>query len=178
VFLPRVPHKYLITGPQPYRNLRSHLRKLENSQAANFLNSAELAMERHTDRRTNRLLSRLYELFSDYGGSTLRPVLWLLALWCISFVMVFAADGAQCVTGVDYTGWREVLKEPGYSGRAWKALVLSGQQIGSPLTLLGAKTLLVPTTWWLAGWSVVHSLLSVILIALFLLAVRRRFKMQ
>lgn len=178
VFLPRNPVDYLIKGPQPYRNVRSHLRKLENSQGANLFHSAELAMERKTDSRANKVLGFLYETFSDYGSSTLRPLAWLVGLWYLSFLVIFLTDGATQVTGVDYSGWRAVLQEADCWGRFWRAMVLSLQQISSPLTILGAKTLLVAKYTWLASWSVIHSLLSVVLIALFVLAVRRRFKMQ
>ena len=36
-------------GAQPYRNLRAHLVKLENSQAAGLMHVHELDMERETD---------------------------------------------------------------------------------------------------------------------------------
>ncbi len=178
IFLPRNPVDYLIKGPQPYRNVRSHLRKLENSQGANLFHSAELAMERRTDTRANKVLGFLYEIFSDYGSSTLRPVGWLVGLWFLSFLVIYITNGAAQVNGVDYSGWREVLLASDCWGRFWRAVVLSLQQISSPLTILGAKTLLVAKYTWLATWSVIHSLLSVVLIALFVLAVRRRFKMQ
>lgn len=179
VFLPRDPKRYLISGPQPYRNLRAHLRSLENSQGAGLIHSAELAMERVTDSRTNKLLSHAYEWFSDFGSSALRPLLWLLGLWFVTFVVIWVVDGAALAfDNTEYTGWRHVLVCNDVSGQFWRALVLSLQQLASPLTILGAKPLLVPKYWWLAVWSVIHSLLSVVLLALGVLAVRRRFKMD
>lgn len=179
VFLPRDPHNYLIKGPQPYRNLRAHLRRLENSQGANLIHSAELAMERETDSNTNKFLSHVYERFSDFGASALRPLVWLFAFWLVSFLAIYSVDGAAlALPSGEYTGWRAVLACEDRTGEVWRALVLSLQQMASPLTVLGAKPLLVPKHWPLVVWSVIHSLLSVVLLALFILAVRRRFKMQ
>lgn len=179
VFLPRDPEKYLIKTPQPYRNLRAHLRRLENSQGSNLIHSAELAIERVTDNRTNKLLSHLYEQFSDFGSSALRPLVWLSLLWLVSFIVIFISDGAALAFAKeDYTGWRSLLTCTDTAGQVSRAAVLSLQQLASPLTILGAKPLLIPEYLWLAVWSVIHSLLSVVLLALFVLAVRRRFKMQ
>lgn len=179
VFLPRDPKKYLIKTPQPYRNLRAHLRRLENSQGSNLIHSAELAIERVADNKTNKLLSHLYEQFSDFGSSALRPLVWLSLLWLVSFIVIFISDGAALAfVKEDYTGWRSLLTCTDTYGQVSRAAVLSFQQLASPLTILGAKPLLVPEYLWLAVWSVIHGLLSVVLIGLFVLAVRRRFKMQ
>lgn len=179
VFLPRTPKKYLIKTAQPYRNLRAHLRSLENSHGSSLLHSAELAMERETDTNTNKLLSHLYEQFSDFGSSTLRPIVWLFMFWLLTSVFLYLTNGAVLASTTDaYTAWRKMLMSNDSAGEISRAAILSLQQLASPLTILGAKPLVLPRNMWIAAWSVVHSVFSGVLIALFVLAVRRRFKMQ
>ena len=179
VFLPRKPMEGFIRTPQPYRNLRAHLRSLENSQGANLLHSAELAIERESDNKTNKVLSHAYELFSDFGSSASRPLIWLFLLWLVSFVTAFISDGAALAYAAnDYTGWRSLLMCNDLAGRGLRAAVLSFQQLASPLTIIGAKPLLIPKYLLLAVWAAIHSLFSAVLIALLILAIRRRFKMQ
>lgn len=177
VFLPRCTEKYLLEGPQPYRNLRYHLRSLENAQTANLVHAAELAVERKTDTKTNKLLSMLYELFSDFGSSTLRPLVWLGALLVFSALIIYTRDGAV-LTDQMYAGWQSVLQEQNHEGRVLRSAVMALEPVISPLSIFTSKALLVPKDVWMAIWSGFQRIFSVIFIALFVLAVRRRFKMQ
>jgi len=54
VFFPRERNTYILPDAQPYRNMRYHLRSLENAQAANLIHSAELAVERENDSWMNQ----------------------------------------------------------------------------------------------------------------------------
>lgn len=177
VFLPRSTEKYLLEGPQPYRNFRYHLRSLENAQTANLVHAAELAVERRADTKTNKLLSVLYETFSDFGSSTLRPLLWLGLLLMLSATITYITDGAALVEQ-PYVGWRSILEQQDGNGRLSRALVLAFQSTSNPLSILGGKSLVVPKYGYLALWSAIQGLFSVVFIALFVFAVRRRFKMQ
>lgn len=178
VFLPRDTRHYLLRGPQPYRNLRAHLRSLENAQTANLVHAAEMAVERETDTKMNNFFSVLYELLSDFGSSALRPILWLTGLLILSSVVFYAFDGAHVARSDNLVGWRCVLLQSDQWGRAWRAVVMALQPITSPLSIFGARGLLVPNSISLAIWSVIQGVLSITFIALFLLAIRRRFKMQ
>lgn len=179
VFLPREPGKYLLEGPQPYRNLRSHLMKLENAQTANVVHSAELAVERKTDTTINKVLSVLYEIFSDFGSSALRPLVWLAVLFVLSATIVGFADGATLALPKEmYYGWKHVLTQEGWEGRTYRAVVMAFQGITNPIGIFGSRSLLTPKYTWLAILSSLQGLSSVVLIALFIFAVRRRFKIQ
>jgi len=178
VFFPRDTKNYLLSGAQAYRSFRHHLMTLQNIQAANLIRSAELAVERETDHGINKLLGKLYELFSDHGSSTWRPIAWLLGFFFISFLVVFCVGGT--VQGIPdgsmYTGWRSVLIEPG--GGVWQALYLAFQPIINPLGLFSAKAFLVSKNGWIAFLLMVQGVLSPVFIALFIFAVRRRFRLH
>jgi hypothetical protein len=182
VFLPRKSKNKseasFLDGPQPYRNLRAHLMNLQNNQTANLVHSLELAVERETESGWfNKLLSWLYEKFSDYGSSTLRPTACFFGILVFSWVLGFIDGGGSPALGLEeYTGWRSVLLQENLCGRTMRAIVLGSQSVVNPLGIFGSKNLLVPNHIWLASFSVILGLFSAIFIALFIFAIRRRFK--
>jgi len=179
VFLPRTAKVYPIEGPQPYRNLRAHLLKLENGPAVNFIHAAEQALERETDTRFNKFLSYLYQCFSDYGSSTWRPVGWLASLLAFNVFLIHQVDGAtHALPDEFYVGWRENLVDSGSWGQASRAIVLALQSIFNPFGIFGARTLVVADQGWLNAWLGISGLLSALLIALLIFALRRRFKIR
>lgn len=177
VFFPRDRHRYLLKGPQPYRNLRHHLMDLENAQMANRIHSAELAIERDDDSPLNQAISRLYELFSDFGSSTLRPLVWLVALAVVSFFSTYLTSGTTLALRPDqYVGWQSIFSRTDYVGDVFKALYLSIQPIANPLGIFAKTPLLIAKSPWLALWLSFQGFISVVLIALTIFAIRRRFK--
>lgn len=179
VFFSRDRRQYLLKGPQPYRNLRYHLRSLENAQMANFIHSAELAVERDDDTWPNRAISRLYELFSDFGSSALRPLVWLATLAAISFVWAYVADGPALTLERDrYIAWQTIFLRTDWAGDVFKASYLALQPIANPLGIFGKTPLLIAKSPWLALWLSFQGFVSVVLIALTIFAIRRRFKIS
>lgn len=178
VFFPRNTNDCFLSGAQAYRSFRHHLMVLQNIQAANLIRSVELAVERETDYGMNKLLSWVYELFSDSGSSTWRPIAWLLGLFVISTLAIFWTGGtAQGLPDAAiYSGWRSVLVEPDSS--AWQAAYLAFQPVINPLGMFSSKALLVPKNGWIVALLMVQGLLSPILIALFIFSVRRRFRLH
>ena len=177
VFFPRESDTYILPGPQPYRNLRYHLRALENAQMANVIHSAELAVEREDDSWTNWFVSHLYEGMSDFGSSALRPFLWLLLLYSVSVCAIFYWSGAEIPPLSDLVGWQRALNDPAW-GEYWRAFYLALQPVVNPIGIFGPKWLLIPRYSELAAWLSLHGFLSLILLALLIFAIRRRFKIQ
>ncbi len=180
VFFPRRRNVYILPGPQPYRNMRYHLRSLENAQMANLIHSAELAVEREDDSRMNRILSHFYEWMSDFGSSSLRPLVWQGALFLLSFFLILCSDGAvHASQGPEYelVGWQQVLIDP-YWGPWVRAAYLALQPLVNPIGIFGPRSLLIPRFPWLAVWLSVAGILGIVLLALFIFAIRRRFKIQ
>ena len=123
-------------------------------------------------------MSVLYQLFSDFGLSAFRPIGWLIALYLVSVIVVWATDSATLLEGERYLGWRSILQWEDWLGSLWRALVMSAQPVANPIGIFRGGTLLVPEYVWLAIWLKVQGLFSIILVAIFIFAVRRRFKMQ
>lgn len=164
-------------GPQPYRNIRSHLTSIGNLTLANFFHSAELAIEREADTFFNRVLSHAYEKLSDYGSSAMLPVLWWFGIGLLSALSIYSVDGAINAFSVDseyYIGWRESL----LNSCPQRSLYLSFQSMLNPLGIFGVKVLFVPAYSWLAVMLLIQGLLSAVLIALTIFAIRRRFKIN
>src|SRR6266705_1554859 len=181
VFFPRKRKVFILQGPQPYRNMRHHLRNLENAQMANLIHSAELAVEREDDSWTNRILSYLYEWLSDFGSSALTPLLWQVFLLSLSMSLIFYSDGAVLAfseSAPALVGWQTILIDTNESGDLARAVYLALQPVVNPIGIFGPKSLLVPRYPWLAVWLSLHGVLSVILLALLIFAIRRRFKIQ
>lgn len=177
-FFPRNKFEYLLASAQPYRNMRHHLRAIENGHMANLFHSAELAVERADDPFFNKLLSYLYEKLSDFGSSALLPLTYWFGLLIVTAMVVYIFDGAVPAFEDDkgvYTGWRQGLIE---GSEFTKALYLSFRSMINPLGLFGTKELLIPANGKLVMLLSLVGLISVTLLTLFILAVRRRFKMQ
>lgn len=179
VFLPRSTEHYPIEGPQPYRNLQAHLVKLQNNPAVSFIRAAEQAIERETDTSFNKFLSYLYQWFSNYGSSTFRPLVWLIALFVFNSLLIYCTDGSARVFPDDfYVGWRESLLDPDAGGRVSRATLLALQSTLNPFGIFGARAMVVAETGLLNIWLGFSGLFSAVLIALLILALRRRFKMR
>ncbi len=164
---------------QSYRNMRSHMLALENTPMVNRFHTLEQATERRLDGLGfNRFVSWLYEKLSDYGSSAFRPVLWLVAMTITTGTLIYCFDGAVQAQPEDYRGWQEALE--GYD--AWpaieRAFVLTMQATLNPLGIFGIKGLLIARYEWLALWLSFHGLATAVLVALFVFAIRRRFKMS
>ena len=176
-FIPRDTKNYLLAGPQPYRNIRHHLKSIENGQLANFFHSAELAVERENDTFFNKVISHAYESFSDFGASALRPIIWWFIIGFASALLIYYFDGAVNAFSLNsehYTGWRSIL----ICSNEYRSVYLSFQSMLNPLGVLGIKSLVIPASGWLVTYLLIQGLLSAILIALMIFAIRRRFKIS
>ena len=111
-----------------------------------------------------KVVSWLYEHTADYGRSFLRPLVWLGGIF-VAFALVYlAALTGKMVTWADveavlYFGLQQVF-QPFYIFRTGKAV--SGHEV--PL--------------WLAFMAAAHSISTFSFLALFLLALRRRFRLH
>jgi hypothetical protein len=177
VYLPKKSNEQM-RGAQAYRNLRSHMAKLENTPMVSRFNRLEQLVERERQTRFDRSISNLYQLLSDYGSSSLRPVLWFILLFLITFVLVLRVDGADKGNPNELAGWQTTLFKEGLAPEVERAFVLTMQSTLNPVGVFGTKGLIVAKYDWLAGWLILHGLLSALFIALFIFAVRRRFKMS
>ena len=163
---------------QSYRDMRANMLTLQNTPMVNLFHTLEQATERRLDRLGfQRFVSWLYERLSDYGASTLRPLGWFIVLLVVTTALAYA-DGVEPVAVQDFRGWQTVLAGAGRWATLNRAFTLMVQSTLNPLSIFGGRGLLVPHTSLLAAWLLFHGVATAILVALFILAIRRRFKMQ
>jgi hypothetical protein len=128
----------------------------------------------------NRLLSHLYEWMSDFGSSALRPLVWQVVLFALSFSLILGSDGAVQASrdpASELIGWQQILIDPRW-GTFARAAYLALQPLVNPIGIFGPRSLLIPRFPWLAVWLSVAGILGIVLLALFIFAIRRRFKIQ
>lgn len=167
-------------GAQPYRNMRHHLRSLSNMQMADFFHALELRTERRQETWTNKAISYLYDAFSDFGASILRPILWLLLLGVAAAYILIIADGAVPTRTLESSavGWQTALLGDNIAAPITRGFYLSFYSIIHPLGLFGGQPILVASTPWLSSLLIVEGVFAATLIALTIFALRRRFKLQ
>lgn len=168
----------LFTGTQPYRNLRSHMEKLNNGPMANMFRTLELKSERkESDKKLTWLLNGLYDITSGYGSSPGKPLFWLIASYLACTAIALGYDtGVTPLAGDQYVGWRANLNNED-TGHIWRALFLPLQSMISPAGLLSTRSLVVAQT---ALGGTIFSILGLFmdaLVFLSILAIRKRFKL-
>ena len=180
VYLPHRSKPGQIESAQPMRNLRAHLMNLGNVQAASVVHSAELAIEREEESsRANRIFSWLYEVSSDFGASTMRPLALMLAFTVSTFLLALFFDTAVIQLPQDeYQGWQQPLAhDRSPYGDSLRAITLATQPITNPLGIFGSKGLMVASSGLMELWLASQGIVLPVLIAMFIFAPRRRFKM-
>ena len=121
----------------------------------------------------------LYQWFSNYGSSAIRPIIWLFVFAGITATWSYTTNGAMPVIRTPILGdWRESVYKCGNEGNRYRSLILAAQPMVNPLSIFGTKSVVVPKTKKLAFWISVQSILSVVMIALSIFAIRRRFKLH
>lgn len=67
---------FLLHGPQAYRNMRSHMSKLENAPMASLFHRLEHLIERENSAYFDRIIGATYRIFSGYGGNYPFDIAW------------------------------------------------------------------------------------------------------
>jgi hypothetical protein len=179
VFLPR-DARYNVKNSQPYRNMRAHLSRLNNVPAAGIIHSAELGFDRRTERFPGNVLSLLYERGSDYGSSIGMPLAWFVAFLLISTAFLGISDSVVVTRHHDdmVGTWQEVLFSQDWIGRIARAAMYSVQSVFNPLGVFGSRNLLAASTGVTALIAGLLCLGATLALALFVLALRRHFRLN
>jgi hypothetical protein len=127
-----------------------------------------------------KFASRMYELLSDYGRSFITPLYWLAALtaFCFSIFLLFfywQDVGAACVSLYKVNGKCTLT----YSSLLIDAAAFTAEQVFRPfdaIRRLQDDSSIVNLI--MALIAALQSIFTLSLVALFLLALRRRFKLD
>lgn len=162
---------------QPLRNLRKNLNALHNNKAAGFFHAVELSLSRRTDSWVNRRIGWIYEVMSDFGNSTTRPIVWLLTSMVFTFGIAVLDNNLVATTDINPASWQQVLDDSQFSGRLSRAALYPFTTL-NPLGFFSSKALVqVGPTWWIFAY-VPLTLLGITSLALFFLSLRRRFRLE
>lgn len=168
----------LYVGAQPYRNIRSHMEKLNNGPMAGLFRTLELRSERgESDRWLAKAFNYLYDGASGYGSSIGLPLFWALCLYAIGVGYALGFDSGVAPLDPDlYVGWRANLCNVD-AGNIWRSFFLPLQSMISPAGILGARSLVAAQT--AAGGAVFTTLglIMDVMVFLSILAIRKRFKL-
>lgn len=166
----------LFEGPQQFRNLRAHMRKLENVPETANMRALELASEREADTGTNFIVSWLYGAISDYGRSPAKPFFLAVGLYLFMAGAVYVGDATQLgLKDLEiYVGWRSAL----LNSDSARAFFLPLQSMINPGGIFGAKILVVAANGWWQTATVIQGLFCDLFLAMSAFAIRKRFKVQ
>lgn len=170
--------KSLLDNFKVYSDLRKMMYERGNILLANRFQSLEIKSSRQYESWSQKPFSWIYELVSDYGTSFIRPLILFLILFVGTMFIACAEDAAIPQQKDDfYQGWQVAVLSS--DKKLVRAALLTAQSIVNPGGVISTKNLVVAkqgtfTSKWL--WA--YSLLSILLVALFIFALRRRFRIQ
>lgn len=164
---------------QHYRNARHHLAALHNHDAASKFHAAELQTELGRQSSIDKVISFTYLLLSNYGESTLRPLLWVIAFLLLNTGILFFCDGVVLANASnEIFDWRTSLYGSGLEPEILRALALSFSQIFNPLGIFGTKAVVAAKSPLLEVVSMTIGFFGTLSLGLFVLALRRRFRLD
>jgi hypothetical protein len=166
-----------IENAQAFRNLRHHLTSLHNQEAASVFHSAEMRALFNEQGVLDRVFNLLYRFISDYGNSTVRPLIWFLLFATLNFFLFFITDGVIVSGGSNAVGWQQLLLDESTFGAALRAGTITLTQILNPLGIFGHRSLLIAKSLGLVVANAGLCLFATVSLAFFILALRRRFRL-
>jgi uncharacterized protein YjbI with pentapeptide repeats len=152
----KVPKEYLAKVERLYRHLKQNYESQRDYGRAGDFYYGEMEMKRRQLNPLGQIPFWIYRILSGYGESYPRALFWLIVMWLL-FAVLF--------TVVGYTD------EWGNHADLWRSLIYSAQS----MTLFHELNITFHSAWGKAI-KLVASVLGVIQIALFGLALQRRFK--
>ena len=153
-----------VDAARAYRTLKLAMEQLRNSDdQARFFRHEQRARRLRADTpRALKAISWLYEKTADYGESPVRPLLWLLTAFLVFSALYFLAQSGLGAGAP----WQ--WPEPGATLR------FALQQVFLPFRVFIAEP---PVALLLGLLGALHSLLNLGLLALFVIALRRKFRL-
>lgn len=152
-----------------------------NAKLAHHARGWELSVEHAQADRAEKPFFWLWWLFSNYGLSLWRPLVWLLAFVIACAVLLFVTGTSVGVDAAALTGWRRNLVDlecAGQGAEIVRAIVGATESVFSPFSLFSARRMVVPDLGWVATAQFFISYICVALLFLFGFSVRRRFKIS
>jgi hypothetical protein len=151
---------------------------LGNEWAAGVFHATEMSIRTRQDTSwLVRFIGIFYEDTCDFGNSIAKPFFWFGVWFCLSVIIYWLLDSPSGVPNVEACrGWIESLCREGWSGRVWRSIYLGIQPMLNPLAgVVGGAPVVTPGLLAYL-YSIFHRILSLVLIFLIIVAIRRRFR--
>ncbi|MCK5603013.1 hypothetical protein KAR91_14110, partial [Candidatus Pacearchaeota archaeon] len=186
---------------QGLRNLRFHIGTMLNHQAAQIVFAYEKKCELDTTNpysdissflsknslrnsfvfiRRMRSISFWYNLTSFYGNSIIRPMLWIGLAITLLLIAIAVTDATlqpvACEMGA--SGWISSLCECRNTNIFLRNLIASIESTINPMATLVGKSFVPSKYIWISFLQSLQGLFSITMIALTIIAIRRKFKFQ
>jgi hypothetical protein len=168
-----------VSSPQQLRDMRAHLSARSNLRAAGVFHAIELSNARASEPTYfESFVSWIYEVGSNYGNSMTRPFFWFLFFFCLIAASDLIFNLAEPVAKEDLYGWQNQLRSANIGDRIIKSFVYAGATVFNPLGVLATKSLVIAKTFWFLAFGHVLGLFGLASLALFFIALRRRYKLE
>lgn len=163
------------------QHLLNAFEAIGDGPAAHFIRGTLLRAEHERERGVMRLVSAIYRWTAGFG---LRPglaVFWFLLVHALS-VCAIAQWGTVVETAHLAELGRDAAIARAFADPEWgcwiRAGYLSLQSVLNPLGIFGPRQLLVAGDWWVLILTACESIISLLLITVFGMSIRRRFRLS
>lgn len=166
---------------QGYRNLRHHLMNLQDLEAAGLVQRVVLIGERElSGSKWYRFFSWCYQALSDFGNSVARPLGWWVfgSVGTIGLIFFMNGTALNPELALPEGSWHHNLTQPGCLSEFYRASILALDAWAGPFGVIFGQDVVAAKTIVASFLMVSARLLSTTLFALFLLALRRKFRMS
>jgi hypothetical protein len=172
-----LPNTDAYHGVQSIRDAREALNARTNYVAAGIFHAAELKLTRpkkwlHKISSAYWWTSLGYQAVSDFGNSIGRPTGCFVVTMMALVALAYEVGTAVARKDAELSGWQLALKD----GELLRASQYAMQSI-NPLNLFGSPLVVISDKWGAIAGGIL-GVIGIATFALFLLSVRRRFKLE
>lgn len=162
------------------RDTRSALSEVDNSVAAGLFHGHALRLNRSKEDWPSKCVGWFYKNGCDYGNSIGLPAFWFAVLFVAIYLVAFTVDThveTDPVASESSVRWQTQLTAPSCEAKRLRAITYAFQSI-NPLNLITSKQTVFVSKWWAAYLSAFLALCAAVAFGMFLVSVRRRFKLE
>ena len=163
-----------------YRTLKQFMMKNESDHEAQMFHALELESRYNTElslfssNGVETISSFCLKQLTDYGKNLWLPLFWLIVFWASFCCLYIAFGGLDCFSTVSIQGWIKSVCGGEYTEEYFYAFKNTFGPFG---LLLSDSRLIIPNSVTVKILGFVHILLSSVIWFIWILQIRRRFKL-
>ncbi|MEM8833808.1 MAG: hypothetical protein AAGB32_04630, partial [Pseudomonadota bacterium] len=162
-----------------FANMRFHLDKSQNVEAALIFNRAHMKMERQYLKPFPAIMSWLYGVFTDYGNSISRPLWYIFIASLVSIFLFLPPNNLELKSNENNTWVEKINDQCIKNNRCFnRASWYSVEPVFNPLGVVVGSNKFSPTNITLVYLNALHRIFLITMLFFFFLALRRRFRIS